>query len=118
MAEDDYEEIRSLEMSLRAFEFIENGRLAFEVRTGDLGQITAVVSGECPRCGHFHQDSFSPNIVMGGQLRGATKGTTGRNSGLTHVVVCDCSEEHDGRPDNLNGGCGLRYLVEFELGGD
>jgi hypothetical protein len=36
MIDKTYEEIRSFEMSLRAFELIETGKLNVEVRTGDL----------------------------------------------------------------------------------
>jgi hypothetical protein len=74
-----------------------------------------VVSGECPRCGHFHQASFSPNIILGGKLRGATTTTATSGDRLSHVVVCDCAGTHHGRPDDIAAGCGLRYLVEFDI---
>lgn len=111
----DYDEIRSMAFSRDAFKLIEGGRLEIDVRTGTAGQTTVDVHGECPRCVHYHAATFSPDVVLSGQPGDDGAGRLRGRQEIKHVVVCDCAEVHSGRPDGVTGGCGLRYLLQFEM---
>jgi hypothetical protein len=70
------------------------------------GVLVENVSGLCPRCGH----SFSSVTVVSSPV---VKGppTLPPDVWTPVLVLCGCTQPHEGRPANQMSGCGARYNV-------
>ncbi|GAA4884141.1 hypothetical protein [Kitasatospora terrestris] len=78
--------------------FATTAATTFEV--DDTYEGALVVSGPCPRCGALLEVSVFESIVRsaGGQPSGPV------------LIVCDCADQHPGRPENRRG-CGAYWNV-------
>jgi hypothetical protein len=83
---------------------------------------TARVVGPCPRCHHELNVSQILDAVTG--ERSGTWGTTreaggrevaGEDEYLSITAACQCGEPHAGRPDGVDFGCGINFLVEIAV---
>jgi hypothetical protein len=97
-----------------AFDYLVDEKLFASVRQTN-GVQTAVVSGDCPRCGddvNFTQvldavtgESLGPRLSFG--LRGDERGA----GYLELTASCWCTEPHEGRPGGVDDGCGINFRV-------
>ncbi len=83
---------------------VKAGRLRLETDEVDADFVT--LSGDCPRCGHFTQQTLEFNVIVG-----FNKGLA--RQGLFNVI-CTCSEPHLGRPASRQG-CGWGAANEVRL---
>lgn len=104
-----------------AYDALLNGSMEASLAT--LSDIrTARVVGLCPRCHHELNVSQILDAVTGegsGTL-GTARGSGGRDVAdedeyLSITAACQCSEPHAGRPEGINFGCGINFLVEIAV---
>jgi hypothetical protein len=109
-----------------AFDLMTEGKLTVAL-TGPTGD-RVVARGQCPRCEHDVAYAFNETIVVpqgyGGTLSAETTTpapTAGTSLGdrptvedhyVTVPILCQCLEEHTGRPAKSRG-CGIVFNTEL-----
>lgn len=101
-----------------AYDYLLDGKLTASIRSAG-GISTATVTGTCPNCG----DNVNFSEVLDA-VTGESMGTLGRrgtqpaqaDDGYVPLTVsCSCTEQHAGRPTDINHGCGINFRVEVWL---
>ncbi|MBA9002837.1 hypothetical protein [Thermomonospora cellulosilytica] len=97
-----------------AYSMLLSGELqAKAIRKGSVGIFH--ISGACPRCGHyFEQSDVLEAVTTGERARETPEPERRQNEGSEYAeadVACACSEPHTGRPAN-DKGCGIKFRVD------
>ena len=104
-----YEATLDAQWTDKAYDLIEAGTLTARMLVDDK-RYTAVVAGQCPRCGH-HLETVLP---LTGYVRDyAVRGIGDDVPTQVNVdVLCGCGIPHAGAPPETPG-CGVGFRVEF-----
>ena len=114
-AEERYEKTAAFAWTLRAFEFLETGKLRAEIQEHRPGVRSSHVWGQCPRRGH-RIDDWQPLSAVTGLVGRRRSGLAERDANVDVELVdvsCGCGTTHPGAPAGITG-CGVSFRVEFE----
>lgn len=98
----------------RAFELMTERELSVEVR-GQVGGRSVTAQGECPRCTHDVEYRRDGQVLpigpgdgwLGGDLIGPQP-----DEYVNVDLMCWCRGEHEGRPKDVERGCGIVFAAD------
>lgn len=98
-----------------AYDLLQEGKLAASIRSA-AGISTATVAGECPHCRDNVNFSEVLDAVAGeslGTLSWERLQPVAPDDGYVSLTVsCSCTEQHAGRPADINYGCGINFRID------
>jgi hypothetical protein len=66
-----------------------------------------IFSGDCPRCGHRWEKAITEEVMV---MAFEADVPAAKDKGV-HVVICNCTHAHPGRPDDAPSGCGAYWGI-------